>query len=143
MNLKDAAYKTSINFEIKTYDIDIAGHLNNTVYVKWLEDLRSKFFEEYFSLKELLARKYYPIVGSTSISYKRQLKLYDKPAGFIWLGDLKHNVMMLEFKFINDEKICSVAEQKCILMNLKEDKMEKWREILASIDERFIDQPFP
>ena len=33
---------------INTYDIDVAGHVNNAVYVQWLEKLRTKLFTEYF-----------------------------------------------------------------------------------------------
>lgn len=130
MNYKNVRYKASINFEIKTYEIDIAGHVNNIVYVKWLEDLRCKFFEQFFPIDSLLAQNLYPVITSTNISYKRQLKLGDKPTGFIWTQDIKHNVMTLKIKFIINEKICVQAEQKCILLNLKNGKMDK--KILSS-----------
>ena len=125
MNYKNVRYKASINFEIKTYEIDSAGHVNNIVYVKWLEDLRCKFFEQFLPIDSLLAHNLYPVITSTNIVYKRQLKLYDKPTGFIWAEDIKHNVMILKIKFINNENICAVAEQKCILMDLKNWKMDK------------------
>jgi len=30
----------SLDIRVQTYDIDFAGHVNNQVYVRWLEDLR-------------------------------------------------------------------------------------------------------
>ncbi len=35
-------HKTELEIEIKTYDIDVAGRVNNIVYVRWIEDLRSR-----------------------------------------------------------------------------------------------------
>ena len=124
-NYKSTKYKASINFKIKTYEIDIAGHVNNIVYVKWLEDLRCKLFGRFLPIDSLLAQNLYPVITSTNITYKRQLKLYDKPTGFIWIEDTKHNMMTLKFKFTINEKICAQAEQKCILLNLKNGKMDK------------------
>ena len=129
-NYKSTKYKASINLEIKTYEIDIAGHVNNIVYVKWLEDLRNRLFEKFLPIENLLAQNLYPVITSTSITYKKQLKLCDKPTGFVWVEDIKHNVMTLKFKFIISEKTCAYAEQKCILMSLNTGEMDK--KILSS-----------
>jgi acyl-CoA thioester hydrolase len=125
MNLENDKYKASIDIEIKTYEIDIAGHVNNIVYVKWLEDLRCKLFEQIFPINNLLFWNLYPVVTSTNIVYKKQLKLGEKLSGVIWLEELKHNMMILKFNFIINESVCAFAEQKCVLMNLKNGKMDK------------------
>lgn len=31
---------------VNTYDIDVAGHVNNIVYVRWLEDMRNELFSQ-------------------------------------------------------------------------------------------------
>jgi acyl-CoA thioester hydrolase len=127
MNFENANYKTSINFEIKTYEIDVAGHVNNIVYVKWLEDLRCKLFDQILPINNLLLGSLYPVVTSTNIIYKKQLKLGDQPSGFIWVEKIKHNMIMLKFNFIINRSICALAEQKVILMNLKNGTMDKER----------------
>ena len=116
---------TAINFDIKTYEIDIAGHVNNIVYVKWLEDLRIKIFEKFFPVDKLLKEDLYPAVISTHIFYKKQLKITDKPTGHIEIENITHNIITLKFEFISDNKICVIAEQKCILMNIKNATMDK------------------
>ena len=83
MNLENDKYKASINFKIKTYEIDAAGHVNNIVYVKWLEDLRCKLFEQILPIDNLLYWNLYPVVTSTNIVYKKQLKLNDNLIGSI------------------------------------------------------------
>jgi acyl-CoA thioester hydrolase len=118
MNYADDKYKTSINLEIKTYEIDIAGHVNNIVYVKWLEDLRYKLFEQILPIDNLLYWNLYPVVTSTNIVYKKQLKLSDKLTGFVWVEDIRHNMMILKFNFVSNDVVCASAEQKCVLLNL-------------------------
>jgi acyl-CoA thioester hydrolase len=119
--------KASINFEIKTYEIDIAGHVNNIVYVKWLEDLRCKLFEKILPIDNLLYLNLYPVVTSTNIVYKKQLKLSDKPVGSIWIENIQHNMMILKFNFMMGKNICVFAEQKCVLMDIKNGTMDKER----------------
>ncbi len=125
MNLENDKYKASKDFEIKTYEIDVAGHVNNIVYVKWLEDLRNRLFEQILPVDNLLYWNLYPVVTSTNIVYKKQLKFGDRPSGFIWIEDIKHNMIILKFNFIINESICAFAKQKCVLMNLKNGKMDK------------------
>ncbi len=127
MNFDNDKYKASINFEIKTYEIDIAGHVNNIVYVKWLEDLRCKLFEKILPIDNLLYLNLYPVVTSTNIIYKKQLKLGDRPAGSIWIENIQHSMMILKFNLNLGKDTIAFAEQKCILMNLKNGTMDKER----------------
>ncbi len=85
--------------EIKTYDIDVAGHVNNIVYVRWLEDLRSKLLSTRRPVSEMLERDFYPVVVSTQIRYRTQLTLTDKLKGVIWIESVKHGLMHLRAVF--------------------------------------------
>ncbi len=134
MNFDKEKYKASINFKIKTYEIDLAGHVNNIVYVKWLEDLRCKLFEQILPIDNLLYLNLYPVVTSTNIVYKKQLKLNDNPTGIIRIENIQHNMMVLKFNFLLEGKICAAAEQKCVLMNLKNRTMDKAK--LKSLEEQ-------
>jgi acyl-CoA thioester hydrolase len=118
-------YKVTINFEIKTYEIDIAGHVNNIVYIKWLEDLRNKLFPQLLPVVDLLEEKLYPVITSTSINYKKQLKFGDKPIGTMNIENAKHGMMILNFRFIKDGNICVYGDQKCVILDLKTGLMDK------------------
>ncbi len=50
-------------FDIKTYDIDIAGHVNNIVFVRWLEELRVKLFEQTLPIVDLIKENKFPVVA--------------------------------------------------------------------------------
>ncbi len=125
MNFDNEKYKASINFKIKTYEIDAAGHVNNIVYVKWLEDLRCKLFEQILPIDQLLKINLYPVVVSKNIEYKKQLKLNDNPTGIIRIENIPHNMIFFRIDFLLENKICATAFQKCVLMNLKSGTMDK------------------
>lgn len=125
MDADNSKHKTSIDFEIKTYEIDVAGHVNNIVYVKWLEDLRNRLFSSLLPVENLINERLYPVVTSTNINYKKQLKLGDKPVGTMVIEYIKHGLINLKFQFISDGKICAFGEQKCVLMNLDTGLMDK------------------
>ena len=125
MNSCSDKYKVTINFEIKTYEIDIAGHVNNIVYIKWLEDLRNKLFPQLLRVEDLLKEKFYPVITSTTINYKKQLKFGDKPSGTMNIENAKHGLLILNFRFVNNGNTCVYGEQKCVILNLKTGLMDK------------------
>jgi acyl-CoA thioester hydrolase len=112
-----------MKLEVKTYDIDIAGHVNNLVYVRWLEDLRNELFSQIYPLEKLIELNYYPVVISNEMKYKSQIKLFDNPIGKIYLENYSHGVITLKAEINNNQRIAFTAIQKCVLMNLENHKM--------------------
>jgi Predicted thioesterase len=115
---------TEIPLIIRTYDIDIAGHVNNIVYVRWIEDLRCSFFAKYLSIDLLMKSDLYPVVTKTKVSYKKQLKIRDNPRGIISLESVKHGIIVFSIRIMNDNYTAAVAEQNCVLMNMLTGKMD-------------------
>lgn len=73
---------------ICTYDIDFAAHVSNIVYLRWFEALRLKIFEKYYPLEQLMNDGFVPIITSHYIEYKRAIKLFDKPHGYMWIDSI-------------------------------------------------------
>jgi acyl-CoA thioester hydrolase len=118
-------HKTESEIEIKTYDIDVAGHVNNIVYIRWIEDLRSELLGSCYSMDELLEKNLYPVVTSTNIRYRSQLKLSDRLKGIMWVDSVKHGLMQLKVIFQRDDETIATAEQNCVLMDLETGKMNR------------------
>ncbi len=116
-------FSVEVKFDVKTYDIDAAGHVNNIAYVRWLEDLRVKLFDQFLPVSQLLEHDEFPVVAETNISYKRQIKLSDKPVGKMWIQKIEKVVWSLKAEIIVEGKIAAKADQKCVLVNLKTNKM--------------------
>jgi len=112
-----------INIKVNTYDIDVAGHVNNIVYIRWLEDMRTELFSKIYPLKNLLDINYYPVIVSSEIKYNNQIKLFDKPIGKMLLDSYSHGIYILKTEISNNKHIAFVATQKCALMNLTNNKM--------------------
>jgi len=114
-----------MDFEVKPYDIDVAGHVNNIVYIRWIEDLRTRFSETNFNLPKVIYDGFYLAVISTSINYRCQVKLFDKITGYLDLVSYKHGIITLKIVIKSEKNMCAVAEQKCTFINLAENKMIK------------------
>jgi acyl-CoA thioester hydrolase len=117
--------KIEETLEVKTYDIDAAGHVNNIVYVRWLEDLRNKLFAYKYPINELLKKNLYPVVTSTQIRYKTPLKLTDNVKGIIWVESINHGMMNLKVSFQRDNAITATAMQSCVIIDLLTGKINK------------------
>jgi acyl-CoA thioester hydrolase len=123
LNGESKAFK--LDLEIKTYDIDIAGHVNNIVYVKWLEDLRALLYRNIFDFQKVVETGFYPVVTHTSINYIKQIKLFEKLFGTVELTAEKHGMLFLKFQLKNETTLFAEAEQRCVMMDLNSGKMVK------------------
>ncbi|MBN1302145.1 MAG: thioesterase family protein [Melioribacteraceae bacterium] len=117
-------------FTVNTYDIDIAGHVNNIVYVRWLEELRNKLFKSMFDYLKVFNGDYYPYVISTEIKYKKEIKISDNPIGIMELVELSHGILKLNASVELKNKTAATAVQRCVFMNLGESKILKQKEVL-------------
>ena len=112
-----------LNPQIKTYDIDIAGHVNNSVFIKWFEDLRIKLFNEHFMLPKLLSNNIYPVVVSTEIFYKKFLKIFDKPFGVMYIECYNHGIITLKSEIRLNRKLAASGKQKCALFDMNKSEI--------------------
>jgi acyl-CoA thioester hydrolase len=110
---------------IKPYNIDAAGHVNNAVYINWLEDLRTELLEKVLPHEELLKRNYHLVVASTNIEYKMPLHLYEKPIGKMKVDKYEKGIFYLSCLITLDNKIVTRAFQKCVLIDKSNQKMVK------------------
>ncbi|PLS69472.1 MAG: acyl-CoA thioesterase [Cyanobacteria bacterium M5B4] len=63
---------------IFTHQIDFAGHVNNGVYLRWLEEARQLLLEGAgFSIPRLLEQGIVPILADLTIEYKAPLYLHN------------------------------------------------------------------
>ena len=65
-------YKCS--FEVRGYELDSFGHVNNAVYLRYLEHARWKMLqEEGITLQKMNEWKRWPVISRVEIEYKRPL----------------------------------------------------------------------
>ena len=104
---------TELKIRVKTYDIDFVGHVNNAVYIHWLEDLRLQLLDLYYPLEEMTADNFSPVIINTSIHYKQGIVLADKyVTGKMWMESLDKASFHLAAEFsVNDNIRCTATQR--------------------------------
>ena len=98
--------KVSFDLEIHTFNIDFLGHVNNGVYVQWMEIRRSKLLEAAgLATHEILKQSFAPLLVQTTITYKIPLYLGDSVHVDVWLSELRNTTGIIQFRFYNGQHI--------------------------------------
>ena len=103
---------------VRTYDIDSAGHVSNIAYLRWLEDMRLELFEKYFPLRDFVNAGIKPVIASTHIEYKRPIKLFDRPEGFMWVSEMGRASLIIEAELRVDSLVTTVARHVGVFVML-------------------------
>lgn len=109
---------TTLPLRVQTYDIDLARHVNNQVYIRWLEDLRMEMLRRYYPIERLLADDIVPIIHSTHITYHRSITLTDEPLGLMWCSRMGRATFTLEAEIRVGDTACATATQRAILLKI-------------------------
>lgn len=125
--------RIQLEFNVNTYDIDIAGHVNNIAYLRWVEELRVQLINRSYALEKLLEIGYFPIVSETKIRYKRAIKMFNKVIGKIWVEGFDHSIWTLNFEIYANGQLAAKGYQKVAIINIHNESLEK-------VDEKFLDR---
>ncbi len=105
---------------IYTYHIDFVGHVNNIIYVQWLENARVKLIEAMgLSIADLSVEdEILPIITETIIQYKKPFFLNNKVHVEVWVSELFNVSANFKFRFLNENgEVCSTAQQKVLFID--------------------------
>ena len=106
--------------KIYTYHIDIVGHVNNIIYIQWLENGRVKLLEAMgIPVSNLNANEgVLPILTETNILYKKPFFIHNSVRIETWVSKLNNASAILEFRFYNEnDELCASAWQKGLFIN--------------------------
>ena len=114
-------HKLLFDLEVYTYQIDFAGHVNNSVYIQWMEIGRLKLLEAIgMPIHEVLKQGLAPILVETNIIYKLPLYLGDRVQVQMWLSELRHASAVMQFRFYNgDQVLAAEGVQKGLFVDVK------------------------
>jgi len=111
--------KICFDLEIYPYHIDFVGHVNNAVYIQWMEAGRTKLLEAAgMSIHQISQQGVAPILVHTSITYKSPLYLGDRPRVELWLSELRNASATVQFRFYKEEQtLTTEGLQKGLFIN--------------------------
>lgn len=65
-------------FEVRGYELDSFNHVNNAVYLNYIEAARWKFFHDTQWINYMQECGLHAVVVETNIRYLREMKIFDK-----------------------------------------------------------------
>lgn len=107
---------------VQPYDIDFAAHVNNAVYVRWLEDLRMDMLRAHCPMRPLMEEGLAPVVAATHIRYLKPLKLFDAPMGRMWCSEMGRATLVLEAEIVVGDAVHTTATQRAMMVNWRTEK---------------------
>ena len=103
-------------------DIDSFGHVNNSVYIRYLECARWNFFHDNGLLENTVSGEMFPVILETSIRYIKEIRMFDKVRiNTEWTceGGVIYNV----HRIYNDLTGVLSAKAKCKLVFVSKDRI--------------------
>jgi len=103
-------YQFQLEFQVRDYECDMQGHVNNSVYLNYLEHCRHEFIKELgLDFSELVRRGISLVVIRAEIDYKYSLRSGNR---FV-VGVILERVSPLRYRFVQD--IYCLPERKLVL----------------------------
>lgn len=121
--------RISLKIEIYPYQIDFIGHVNNSVYIQWMEIGRTKLLDAVgLPLPEIARRGFLPVLVHTNITYKTPLYLGNEVQMQLWISELRAASAMIEFHFYNgDRTLVAEAQQKGLFIDTETKRPHRLR----------------
>ena len=108
--------KTTLPISVKAYEIDAMGVVSNIVYVKWLEDGRHAFLEKYYPYDEMIKAGISPVMMKNEITYKKPVRIMDKPMATLWITQLTKMRWEIYTEFTCEGTLyCSAVQNGCFV----------------------------
>lgn len=114
--------KLKFTEKIYTYHIDFVGHVNNIIYIQWMENGRMHFLDAIGFPPTDLANDegMVPILTDTQITYKRPFFLENEVHIEMWVSKLNNASAIMEFRFLNEKgELCAYGQQKGLFIDRK------------------------
>lgn len=112
--------KLSYKEQIYTYQIDFVGHVNNIVYIQWLENARIKLLQAMgLSITKIAEEDgLMPIITETVIKYKKPFFLDNEVKVEVWVSKMYNVHAVFDMVFYNEKnELCATSKQKVLFID--------------------------
>jgi acyl-CoA thioester hydrolase len=114
-----------LKIPVRTYDIDSVGHVSNIAYFRWLEDMRLQLLEEHFPLQIFEQQGLTVVLAASSIEYKKSIKLFDKPVGHMWIGEIGRASFKFQAEIYVEKALTTRASHVGVFIDTQTGKPQK------------------
>jgi len=102
---------------VRGYELDSFGHVNNAVYINYLEQARWEIVNKLGLLDLLKENKSFLVVVETNIKYVKELRMFDKA---VVVSSMIGRGFFIDFKqdiFDNNNRKVVKAKIKCLFLD--------------------------
>jgi len=135
-----------MNFKLKTEqavawgDMDVFGHVNNTVYLKYFESARVKYFDAIPELAGFQGAEI-PVLANISCSFKKPVVYPDTLTVNVGVTKLGHASIQMSCEMISPKVgLAAIAECVIVLVDVKKGHSvripNEWRAAIEKIEEK-------
>jgi acyl-CoA thioester hydrolase len=109
---------------VRGYELDSYGHVNNAVYIQYLEQARWEFLRDTGAYNELSANQLMLVITETSIRYMREALLFDE-LDIVSTYEIKSPFVVFHQKIINKKSGLPVARATIKSIFLDKDRIAR------------------
>ncbi len=133
------AYRCS--FEVRGYEIDAFGHVNNANYLNYYEHARwSMLAEENIDLESFKSWDRWPVIASVEVQYLKPIFMGDVITIESRILEYRRSSMQIEQKILKGTSEVSTAKIRSVFVDGKgrpapmpEEIENKWKDIVGTI----------
>jgi acyl-CoA thioester hydrolase len=96
-------FKLKIEIDVRWGDMDAFKHVNNTVYLKWVEAARVEYLREHIVGDDLRNHRLGPILARTDIRYIYPITYPDRVTVGFRVAEIRDDRLMCECKIYTHE----------------------------------------
>ncbi|MGM0606522.1 MAG: acyl-CoA thioesterase [Halobacteriota archaeon] len=119
--------------QVRFRDLDTMGHVNNAVYVTFLEQARTAFFVEAL---EVGLHEVDTVIASLSIDYRAPIQLGADVRVGMAIGELGRSSVPMTYEIYADGQLAATAETVQVLIDRETESSrpipDDWRETFES-----------
>jgi acyl-CoA thioester hydrolase len=116
---------------VTSADIDDLNHVNNVVYVKWMDEVA--FHHWAFLTKEIPLPEYIWVVARHEIDYKGQALLGDELVARTWVGETKGFTSIRLIEFYKDDVLLAKSKTTWAMLDAETYKPTRIRENVLKV----------
>lgn len=120
-----------VTIEVKEEDIDQLHHVNNAIYVKWMDQVAGEHWDHLTRMCNF--SDYFWVVSRHEIDYKKEAKLGDIITAKTWVGETKGVVSVRYIEFYNEDILLVRSKTNWVLLDAKTGKPSRIRENILSL----------
>jgi len=120
-----------LTIKVSSEDIDTLQHVNNLVYVKWMDDIATTHWS--YLTKNNPLPQYVWVVTRHEIDYKNQATLGDEILVKTWVGETKGITSIRFMEFYKNDVLLVAAKTTWAMLDAKTFKPTRIRENVLKV----------